>query len=362
MKICNTSIRRQEFMKAPIMHSHLNYQVQLLNEQANLLISKWPKYNMHDMLKCHLPEHPCTSQVLELPLELRISKVDQGNSPTLRRLSTTNLEKVRTPLELLLGQRPQWECLEEVRTPIKELHLQYAEVRNAYKDSMGQLEVPVGADIPAYLQYFQRLMTMLAEYKDVISNEVTLIAQYLLSTPKTPVCLYGITPDIDALPHFFPVVYPLAQEPKDAEEYVEICDKLKTWRAVHANNINFMDQMFEGLQVDTCTGLVSAEVVKDALDSIKAIYEQWSMHRKKLIGYCNELLKCSILSCRILTKKKQKAKIVERDIAEQLLESHIHHNRVLPEGWLVTVEYCLELAKARYDQGRDTVFSHAAHS
>ena len=54
--------------------------------------------------------------------------------------------------------------------------------------------------------------------------------------------------------------------------------------------------------------------------------------------------------------------IVERDIVKQLLEARIHHNRALPEGWLVTAEYCLELAKARYDQGRDTVFSHAAHS
>lgn len=28
----------------------------------------------------------------------------------------------------------------------------------------------------------------------------------------------------------------------------------------------------------------------------------------------------------------------------------------------MTVEYCLELAKTRYDQGRDIVFSHVAHS
>ena len=72
-------------MKAPIMQSHLHYQIQLLNEQANLLISKWPKYNMHDMLKCHIPEHPCTIQVMELPPELHISEADQGNSPALRR-------------------------------------------------------------------------------------------------------------------------------------------------------------------------------------------------------------------------------------------------------------------------------------
>lgn len=53
---------------------------------------------------------------------------------------------------------------------------------------------------------------------------------------------------------------------------------------------------------------------------------------------------------------------MERDIAEQLLESRIHHNRCLPDGWLATVEYCLELAKARYNDGKDTVYIDVAHS
>lgn len=91
--------------------------------------------------------------------------------------------------------------------------------------------------------------------------------------PDTPVCLYGMMLDEDSLSHFFLTLYPYTQEPRDAEDYVEICDKLKAWRLVHANNINFMDQLFDTMQADISKEQASVEGFKEGLDSIKAIFE-----------------------------------------------------------------------------------------
>ena len=68
-----------------------------------------------------------------------------------------------------------------------------------------------------------------------------MIVQYLLTLPNTPIAFYGLMPDDDALPHSFPALYSQTQEPRDAEEYMEICDKLKAWRVVHVSNYTLLE-------------------------------------------------------------------------------------------------------------------------
>ena len=85
-------------------------------------------------------------------------------------------------------------------------------------------------------------------YQEMLEKEGNLIIQFLLQMPDTPVCLYGIQPDDDALPHFFPVIYPFIQEPKDAEEYVQISDKLTVWRACFKIHYELMKDMFKSIQ------------------------------------------------------------------------------------------------------------------
>ena len=85
-------------MTAPALDNHLHYQVELLTEQAPKLMIQWPKYNMHEVTKCHLLEHPCNIQVLDLPPKLKIFEADQGNSPMLRRVTIASLDKIRTLL------------------------------------------------------------------------------------------------------------------------------------------------------------------------------------------------------------------------------------------------------------------------
>ena len=65
----------------------------------------------------------------------------------------------------------------------------------------------------------------------MVEKEVNFVLQFLLQMPDTPVCLIGIQPYQDALPHFFPVIYPFLQQSRNIEEYAEIADKLKVWRS-----------------------------------------------------------------------------------------------------------------------------------
>lgn len=51
------AIRKQEFLKAPVVSRPVQYQIELLAEQADELMAQWPKYNMHVQAKCELPQH-----------------------------------------------------------------------------------------------------------------------------------------------------------------------------------------------------------------------------------------------------------------------------------------------------------------
>lgn len=86
------AVRMQEFMKMPVIADNVQYQIELLTEQATNLMTQWTKYNMHAKFKCQLPAHPCQIQVLELPPELRISEANWNNSPMLRKLTTASVQ------------------------------------------------------------------------------------------------------------------------------------------------------------------------------------------------------------------------------------------------------------------------------
>lgn len=128
------------------------------------------------------------------------------------------------------------------------------------------------------------------------------------------------------------------------------------------NNCDLMDQLFKSIADEANAGPMSPENVKENMDNIKAIFDQWGVHHKRLIGYCNDLLQLNIAASRVVAKPKKTAITVERDITEQLMEARIHHKQRLADGWVVTAEYCLDLAKARYHEGKDTVYSDAACS
>lgn len=78
-------------------------------------------------------------------------------------------------------------------------------------------------DTILYLKlWFEKMQT----FKAILQLKLTIVVQLLLKILDTPICLFGIKLDDDALPLFFPtLLYPFYQEPKDGEGCVTIVDK-----------------------------------------------------------------------------------------------------------------------------------------
>lgn len=232
--------------------------------------------------------------------------------------------------------------------------MQFDELRKDFAKTLAKAVPPSDQSLEEQLRFFKFLVIKIHEYKQVLDKKMDLVLQYLMCEPDTPVCLYGIMqdgdalpcltfclygimPDGDALPNFFPTLFPYMQEPWDVEEYVEISDKIKAWQAVFANSCTFMEQLFDSLQDDACKGTWTEDSLQECLNNIRATYDQWSLHQKKLMGHCNDLLQLSIVASRIPAKPKKFTLTVERDIAEQL-EARIYHNQKLNDGWLATAD------------------------
>ena len=114
-------------------------------------------------------------------------------------------------------------------------------------EQLQQYEIPAKDDVASQFAFVQYWIKHLYSYQEMLEKESNFILQYLLQMPDTPVCLYGIQPDDDALPHFFPVIYPFIQESKDAEVYAKIIDKLNLWRARFKIHYGLVKDMFKSI-------------------------------------------------------------------------------------------------------------------
>ena len=240
-------VRKQEFVNMPFSPDTQYYQLALLQEQAAALIHSWPLYNMHVPAKCTLPAHPSAIQILDMVEGYRVTEADAQISPAIRKLQTSTLNQMQLPLDMLLNPRPKWACLEDMRREVKDLQMQFAVTRQTFLSQLQQFAVPDKEDLCGHVAFVQYWVKQLYAYKDIVEQEVNFVLQFLLQVPDTPVCLIGIQPDQDALPHFFPVIYPFLQEPRDAEEYAEIADKLKVWRVKFKMNYDLMVEMFASM-------------------------------------------------------------------------------------------------------------------
>ena len=213
---------------------------------------------MHVQAKCQLSSHPCQVQVLELLEGYQVLDADQKNSPTIQKLTTSSLAQMQVPLDMLLNPRPKWPYLEDMHRDVKDLQVQLAMTRQEFVRQLSQYKVPAQDVLTSHIAFIQYWMKNLSTYREMIEQKVILVVQYLLQIPNTLVCLIGIQPNQDALPHFPPVIYPFLQEPRDAKEYAEIADKLKVWRVKFKHNYDLMVEMITSMDKDLAHEVLSA--------------------------------------------------------------------------------------------------------
>ena len=128
---------------------------------------------------------------------------------------------------MLLNPRPKWACSEDMRREVKDLQVQFAMNRQSFIRQLQQYAILEKEDLCGHIAFVKHWVRQLYTYKYMVEGEVNQVVQFLLQMSDTPIFLIGIQPDADELPHFFPVIYPFLQEPRDADDYAEITDKLK---------------------------------------------------------------------------------------------------------------------------------------
>ena len=88
-----------------------------LKALARTFFKKWPQSYPHNKAKCQLPPHPACIQVLERPPTVMPTE-DMG--PITQR-TTFSMQSVAIDVELLLGDRPKYECMEDCRRVIRQI-------------------------------------------------------------------------------------------------------------------------------------------------------------------------------------------------------------------------------------------------
>ena len=153
-----------------------------------------------------------------------------------------------------------------------------------------------------------RVLAVLRKWFDVAKEQVKFIEEALTRLPDNPTLLYAVAPPPEALPRFYPVLFPEVTEPLDADAYVAIVRKLSDWNAQMDENIKAMEQMFQSQEGP------DKELFKDMFDN-------WARHQKKLIKHCNEMLQHHILCQKLPAEKNEKTglKVDVQWLAEKCL-------------------------------------------
>ena len=107
-----------------------------------------------------------------------------------------------------------------------------------------------------------------------------------------------------------------------------------------------MEAMFMSMDKELAEEQLTAIQLKDLMINVHATFGRWTSLLKQLFKHCNDLLQLNIVASNTVLHKI-KASTIEKEIAEILMESRVHHQKPLQNGWIATAEHCMDLAKVR---------------
>ena len=84
-----------------------------------------------------------------------------------------------------------------------------------------------------------------------------------------------MAPPPEALPMFYPVLWPNILEPYDGERYAKLVQRLQKWGDhVKENEIIMKEVLEKNLDLEMC----------------KNLFEDWVIHQRRVLSICNELI------------------------------------------------------------------------
>ncbi|MCO5605743.1 hypothetical protein L7F22_059927 [Adiantum nelumboides] len=131
-------LQLKEYLQADDMHSDMKRLADLYSGVMQVANS-WKSVQYHDRTKCALSKHPTVIQVLDRVQEITVDSTVKDVNPRAKQLTTDKIRSVGLQVEMLLGHKPQYECIQEVRNSIRDGLSQLKSARDTWDQKLQRI-------------------------------------------------------------------------------------------------------------------------------------------------------------------------------------------------------------------------------
>ncbi|MCO5594830.1 hypothetical protein L7F22_048864 [Adiantum nelumboides] len=78
--------------------------------------NSWKSAQYHDRTRCAVPKHPAAIQILDRVPKITIDDTARDVNPWARQLTADQIKSVGLQVDMLLGHKPQYECMQQIGT------------------------------------------------------------------------------------------------------------------------------------------------------------------------------------------------------------------------------------------------------
>ncbi|MCO5601800.1 hypothetical protein L7F22_055925 [Adiantum nelumboides] len=103
-------VQLKEFLKADDMYGDMK-RLAMLYGGVMQVAKSWRLVQYHDQTKCALPKHLAMIQILERVPEITVDNAVKDVNPWARQSRTDKISSVGLQVEMLLGHKPQYQCI-----------------------------------------------------------------------------------------------------------------------------------------------------------------------------------------------------------------------------------------------------------
>ncbi|MCO5553925.1 hypothetical protein L7F22_007451 [Adiantum nelumboides] len=194
----------------------------------------WKIVQYHDRTKCALPKHPAVIQLLERVPKITVDTAVKDVNPWARQLTTDKIISVGLQVEMLLGHKPQYQCIQDVRNSIREGLSKIKATRDVWDHKLQRIldftqSSSTLAQRPMTLEYQEKNIKNMIYVIRMLSQENDILINYFELMPKPHALLYAIRMEETELPRFYPALYLPHTEPADQMKYMQIMEQNREW-------------------------------------------------------------------------------------------------------------------------------------
>ena len=139
------------------------------------------------------------------------------------RFQPEELRSLAINVDMLLANREQYNCMARFKELILRTLDEAKGLRQRIEEELQNLEPPKPQDSEnSWTACLSHVMGILSSWTGVVREELGFLETCIEKSPEPPRLLYAMAPPPEALPMFYPVIWPNILEPYDGEIYVDL--------------------------------------------------------------------------------------------------------------------------------------------